>query len=238
VSVRNTFSLCALALLAACAGTREPVHEAAQAPALSATSAETLFPAPRRGLAFALPPDTILDAAQLLDAFSTATGWTVLFPGDEKWAQWSTGVTVAAASRVPPASVYTFVEGVLVERRCVFSIVSATEPRMFALHWLDDPRASNPLARATLVDETELAMWREHPAQLVRVLLHVEHDQARELAHSGDNLLGSGPLEEVVVLGDTHAVLVEGLAPRVAAQCELIRAIDRDLARAPANTPR
>lgn len=236
MSVRNTFALCALALLAACAGTREPALE--PAPARSATSANALFPTPQRGLEFALPPDTILDAAQLLDAFSTATGWTVLFPGDEKWARWSTGITVAAASRIQPGSVYTFVEGILVERRCVFTIVSATEPRILALHWLDDARASNPLSRATLVDESELATWRQHPAQLVRVLLRVEHDQARELAHSGDNLLGSGPLEEVVVLGDTHAVLVEGLAPRVAAQCELIRAIDRDLARGAVNTSR
>lgn len=201
-----------------------------------ANSAERLFPAPERGLAFTLPPDTILDAAQLLDAFSAATGWTVLFAGDENWAHWSTGVTVGDASRIPGAGVYAFVEAILVERRCVFTIVSATEPRLLAVHWIDAARASNPLARARLVDEADLPGWRAHPAQLVRVLLTLEHEEVRDLVQRGDSPLGAETLQELIELAGTHVVVIAGLAPWVAERCELLHRLDRQLTAAAATT--
>ena len=223
----------ALVTFAACASPREPAREDAKV-AGNATAATALFPAPKRALEFTLPAATILDSAQLLDAFSATTGWTVLLRGDEKWAEWSTGVTVEQAHRVPPADVYTFVEGILVQHGCVLSIVSATEPRLLALHWTEQPRAASLLQRARLVDEADLAGWRAHPAQLVRVLVTVEREETRELVQRGDSPLGQDSLQELIQLAGTRVVVVAGLAPWVAERCELLHRLDRQLAAAAA----
>lgn len=229
-------ALVALVALAACRGT----GEAPRASASNATVAR-LFRTPEHALALEQPDEHVLGARELLDALSAATGWTFVYPGDESWTTWSTGVTAAEARRVPAAGVYTFVESVLAQRNCGLALVSVGEPRLLAVHWLGHDGATRALAAARLVDESELADWCAHPAQLVRVLARVRNAATRDVVRRSEYQPATEPCQQFVVLGDTGTIVIAGLAPWVAAQCDLVRALDRELARidpSPPDAPR
>lgn len=220
-----------LVAFVACAAPREPAHDASRA---STTSAERLFPVPERGLEFELPPDEFVDGTELLQAFTRATGWTIVTSGVEGWPAWKAGVTVAAAESVPRERVYAFVEAILDEKGCVLSIANEREPRLLTLHSIDDARVPNALANARLVDAAEIGAWREHPAQLVRVLTTVASEEARIAVGALESTRIGGRFSRITVLGSSRVILIEGPAPWVAKQCDLVDGLERSLAHEPA----
>lgn len=226
--MRHGALLGALLAFAACGSPARPAGEVDPA----VRGMEELLPAPKQGLA--LVPDATLGA--LVDAFTAATGWSVLADRETRARLDATPAGLERAQTVAARDVHPFVETLLVEHGYALSIASARPPRILRLVAMQGPSARAARSNLLQVEPAALAAWaREHPAFQLQTVLRAEHLDAREFANSMRPMLSDANAQLVLAVGDGHELVLVGFAPWLAHARDTIVTLDR--AQPPAEAP-
>ena len=170
--------------------------------------------------------DTLAD---LVDAFSDATGIPVLADADARRVLQITKLELGAPRELALAEVYPFVETVLVQNECALTIPSARAPRILRIV---TPRGLGADRYRTLagpidVEPAELDRWAAtHPALPLRMLLRVEHGDVGSIVDALKGEISDGITQSVTRLGSSRFVILFGFAPWLRAQRDLLARID------------
>lgn len=207
-------------VLGACGSTARTSERSAPA----AGGLEELFPAPKQVLA--LPADASLGT--VVDAFTSATEWTVLADRDTRARLDATPAGLDRAQAVAAGGVHPFVEALLVQHGYALSVASARPPRILRLVAMEGPGARGAPADRLQVEPAELDAWaREHPAFQLQTVLPVERLDARELAVGLRPRISDADTQLMIVAGDGHALVLAGFAPWLAQMRDTVRALEQ-----------
>lgn len=167
--------------------------------------------------------------AELVEAFSAATGIAVLADPDARRVLAVQPLGIDAPREIAPADVYPFVESILVQNECVFALASTRAPRILrivSLRGFGADRYRN-LAMPVDVAPADLDAWAgTHPATPLRVLLEVESGDAGELVDVLKGEISDGVTQSVARLGRSRYLVLFGFAPWLRAQRDLLARLD------------
>ena len=128
---------------------------------------------------------------------------------------------------VPPEQVYAVVEAALVENDLALSIVREDSPRFILVHEFPAPRHHGlRKQRPFLIPVSEIDMWADHPAYLVRTVVILEHMNVRYLTNALRATYWGGGITQVMAIGDSRGVLLQGSSRWVAMHVRIIQLTD------------
>jgi len=181
-------------------------------PGPSQARADTHFPAPSGAITIAATTaDGGPSMADVLRDFARAAGQNLSISTATRAALEATPAGLIASAEVPAAQVYSFVEGLLVERGFVMSELRDQEPRLLGIYNQQEGLS----APAQWVPADQLERFRAHPALVVLTVLCLEELDVRQLGNSL-RALGGGVGSGVVPIGSTNSVLLMGTGRNVA----------------------
>ena len=178
-------------------------------PALA--QADTHFPAPSEAITIAATTaDGGPSMADVLRDFARVAGQNLSISPATRTALEATPAGLIAPAEVPAGRVYSFVEGLLVERGFIMSELHDEDPRLLGIY----DREELFSAPALWVPSEELERFRSHPALVVSTVLHLEALDVRQLGNSLRALTADGA--GVVPIGNTNSVFMMGTGRNVA----------------------
>lgn len=188
------------------------------------------FPTPREGLKLpAATAEAAMTLAELTTEFSRVSGETILIDNKVRQVLQGTTVGLNRALEVPPAEVYFVVETLLVENGLLFSRLSDREPRLLALHSVQN---SGPLrAGALTVPLADLDVWTRHPAFLVTTSIDLPNTDVRTLSNSMRSMLHDANTQQIIPVGNSNTLILTGFGPGVSSLVDMLRATDAAMAR-------
>ena len=151
---------------------------------------------------------------ELLAELGAATGATFTATAPTRQALEQTASGLLGDARVPAESAWTFVEALLDLNG--FALSPRTDGPTHLIAVVNLRQNDGLLPRYLSVPPERLDELDEHPAVLVRTLLHLEHTDVRQSANSLRGLLGGTGYAGMVPLGDANSLLVQGPAHQVA----------------------
>jgi hypothetical protein len=205
----------------------------ALAPAASNAAADP-FPTPSSGLKIQIAPGEEMSLEKLLDEFSRVTGQTLLITQDTCQALKSSPTGLNRSIDVPASEVYAFVENVLAHNLHVLEVLSDHEPRLLAVHNLQNLRNSNrPLSDlAQYVPVKDIGLYARHPAVLITTMIELPSTDVRHISNSLRTLLSDTITQQIIPVGNTNALVLGGSGTAVANLVTVLRECDEGAKRA------
>lgn len=209
-----------LALVAACGSTRDRDV----APRGDGVAMSVLLPAPSKGME--LVPESSLGA--LIDAFTTATDWTVLADAETRARLDATGSGIERAQSLPANEVHPFVEALLVQHGYGFALVSARSPRILRVASFQAPSVRHLRETPIHVPPGELEPWaREHPAFQLQVVLDAMELDMVAFESAIRPTLSEWAAQAIVPTGSRRTLVLKGFAPWLVHVRDTVAALDR-----------
>jgi len=216
----------------ASASAAKPAH-LALAP-VGSTAVADPFPTPSAGLKIQIAPGEEMSLEKLLDEFSRVTGQTLLITENTCQALKASPTGLNRSVDVPANEVYSFVESVLAHNQHVLEVLSDHEPRLLAVHNLQQLRNGNRSLSdlAQYVPVANIGLYARHPAVLVTTMIELPSTDVRVLSNSMRGLLSDTITQQIIPVGNTNALVLGGSGASVANLVTVLRECDEGARRA------
>lgn len=174
-----------------------------------------------------LDEDGKLQLSDVLARFQEVTDWTVLMSEEvsrlvERSSPYSSGPL-----RAEPAAVLPVVEAVLKHSNFVFTLVREDPPRILALNSIDTIARTSARQDAIYVPIHEVPRFAEHRAFLIQTVLPLPNIDVRTLSNSMRGIVLDPNSLQILPIGDSSQLLLQGFGSSVATLVEMLRAADR-----------
>lgn len=218
---RNFSSLCLCLLAVACASNE---HSAPMSRSQVANELSARFPAAKARLEIEAG-DASGSLEQLLQRVSQSTGLVFSYDQNARDRLRATKLQLSTAVSIEPAHVYPWVETLLVQHGAVLSSPTSAQPPVVQIFGLSPPIGGSP--PSLMIEPTDMAFCREHPAVMVSVTLELPHIDVRTLGNSlrGITTNPSGG-QGILPVGNSNSIVLMGTGSNVAHLVDLLQRVD------------
>ena len=188
-----------------------------------ADSPTEIFPQPKGSLVIQSGGEG-MNHADLARAFAEVTGLNIVLSSEASKELQALPVEVLGDLEIPPNQVYPVIESMLIEAGFYLAEIGNGAPHVYMLRSTrSNGRAATSKAR--LVDSDRIDEYRDHPAVLVRTVLHLSLD-ARQLTNSLRSLLTDSNMQAAIPIGNSNSLALVGTGRDVAEFTTLLRDAD------------
>jgi type II secretory pathway component GspD/PulD (secretin) len=181
------------------------------APTMTATPKQQPFPTASEGIEIdAAGGDGGSTLADVLRDFSRATGQNFSISPQTRQMLEATPVGLLNSVSVPPAQVFSFVEGLLIRNDFVATRLRGEAPALLGLYSMNERRNRAIGGQAMRVASEDVASFAEHPALLIRTVLDVSPANAKDVASALRHLCSDQSLYSVTHSGAPSSVILQG----------------------------
>jgi hypothetical protein len=199
--------------------------------ALHAVSAPQEAPAPpgEEAPAFSVAPDEDgwIGMAAVLEAFEVATGDTLVVDEETTRRIESTAVFASGPVECAAADARRVAGAMLLSRNFCWTVVRPASPRVLAIHSLDTIARGTARQDAPFVPIEQLDAYADSPGLLIQTLVQLPHIDVRVLSNSMRSMVVDPNTLQIIPVGNTDALILQGFAPVVADFVEMLRMVDR-----------
>lgn len=178
----------------------------------------SFFDAPVTGFTIPADGENGWTMERLVLEYGRATNQRFLFDPMTLAMLHQTNVPLDTELVVPPIAVHSVVESILVETGFRLAVQRKAEPRLVTV----DYGRGGSLLEIPQVNHADLELWRDHPAYLVGTFITLDACDTRVISNSLRATLTDANLQQIIPLGTSGALLVQGPGPWVCEFTEML----------------
>ena len=180
------------------------------APLRSPTAAEDPYPLPTGSMVLGTTSDR-QSLADLLADFAVLADQNISVKSNVLQMLEATEIELMSPVNVPAEELYSFVESLLVQHDFVLAELRREEPRLLAVHWIQD-KSSNARRGCRAVSVDELAAYANHPAMMIRTVVDVSPANANAVANGMRHLVNDQRSQGLWPTGSEASLTIDGPA--------------------------
>ena len=180
-------------------------------PEAATQAGSSRFPTPSAGMTIERRAgEAPITVEELLLEFGELTGEHLIWTDDTGAVLKEVRVAFDRTFAIPAEELYSAVEAILIANRFVLTDLRREEPRMMAVHSLDSPARAHLRAGATHIDTEDLPLYADHPAILIRTVVHLPRIDVRRLSNAMRGMVADPNTMQVIPVPESNGLILTG----------------------------